>query len=385
MDDLLNLETLPPETETGTAVALLEATTLIAFTDKAKHEKLYADVEQEIADFVPDVTTDKGRKAVASLAFKVTKLKAGIDKAGLKLTEEARSQIDLVNASRRDIKARLEALADQAREPLTKWEEAEEKRIDYAKRMIVHIENVGKGLIGGEPQAFGILFHELDEKINISDLAEFEPAARKAMETARELLTVSYEAHKRAAADRAELERFRAAEAERLAQEEARAEAKRIAAERVAEAQRLADEAKEREVAAERAKVAEAERLAQAAEQARLAAIAEQQAKAKAEQDQRDREHAQALADAKRRADEAEAARMAEAKRIEDERLAKEKADRLAREADEKRQRDQKHRSQIMSAAKEALMQHADIPEDIAKRVVLAITGGNVPAVSIQF
>jgi hypothetical protein len=38
-----------------------------------------------------------------------------------------------------------------------------------------------------------------------------------------------------------------------------------------------------------------------------------------------------------------------------------------------------------MKAAKEAIMEHTGADEDLAKAVVLAITGGNVPHVRLEF
>ena len=58
--------------------------------------------------------------------------------------------------------------------------------------------------------------------------------------------------------------------------------------------------------------------------------------------------------------------------------------DRLAAEA-EKRQRDQDHRSAIMRAAKEAIMEHGGVKEAQAKSIVLAIGAGSIPNISLQF
>jgi colicin import membrane protein len=44
-----------------------------------------------------DVTTEKGRKAIASMAYKVARTKTAIDEAGKKLNEEARARINAVD------------------------------------------------------------------------------------------------------------------------------------------------------------------------------------------------------------------------------------------------------------------------------------------------
>lgn len=52
---------------------------------------------------------------------------------------------------------------------------------------------------------------------------------------------------------------------------------------------------------------------------------------------------------------------------------------------DAERQRNQEHRGRLMKAAKEAIMEHGGIKEDAAKAIVLAIVGGSVPHVTLEF
>ncbi|HBJ41167.1 MAG TPA: hypothetical protein DDZ20_10555, partial [Hyphomonas sp.] len=54
-------------------------------------------------------------------------------------------------------------------------------------------------------------------------------------------------------------------------------------------------------------------------------------------------------------------------------------------EALAKREADQKHRSSIMRAAKGAIMEHGDVDEEAAKKIVLAIVSDSVPNVSVRF
>ena len=103
-----------------------------------------------------------------------------------------------------------------------------------------------------------------------------------------------------------------------------------------------------------------------------------------AERDRIQREHEEALAAERRRAEEAE--RTAQAER---DRAAKEEADRKAeaeREAaaQAKRDADLKHRSAVKTAAKQAIMS-CGADEETAKKIVLAIIAGEVPAVSLRF
>ncbi len=49
------------------------------------------------------------------------------------------------------------------------------------------------------------------------------------------------------------------------------------------------------------------------------------------------------------------------------------------------READKAHKSAILRTAKEALMQHAGLSEESAKKAIRAIYDGNVPAVKMEF
>lgn len=388
MDDLFTPEAEVLAPETTNLVAIVESNPVVVFTDNARREKFYEDIKAEVTAHVPDVSTAKGRDAIKSLAFKVTKCKTGIDKAGMKLTEDARAQIDAVNAARRDIRERLEALADEAREPLTKWEKVEDDRKRAVQAFFDAVDQMAAVTINDTSATVADRLAELQNmrtEITTVTFDSREQEARDAVAKTIEHMEVSHARLLKEEADRAELERLRAEAEKRRQDEEAR-----VAAE--AECIRQEQEAKAKADAEESARQAEADRLAQVERDAAERAAREAEAKARAEQDAKDREYEAKIAEATRQANEgrqraeaAEAAQKAEADRIEAGRLAKEREDAAARAADEKRQADQKHRTAIMKAAKLALMEHADIAEDVAKRVILAIVGNSVPAVSIKF
>jgi colicin import membrane protein len=165
---------------------VIAATPAIVFADPQKADELFVHIEHEIAAFVvPDLMTDKGRKAVASLAYKIAQTKTAVDAAGKALNEDAERKIDAVNAERNRFKARFEDLQTKARKPLDDWETKEQQRIDYMRRMLKHIEDCGNGTIDGKPHPFGILFRELEEKIVIDDsFAEFKDEAIRAKSVA---------------------------------------------------------------------------------------------------------------------------------------------------------------------------------------------------------
>lgn len=359
-------------------VKAVEANPVLVLVDEAKFDELYAEMMREVNAFVPDLGTLSGRKEIASLAFKVTRTKTAIDAAGKKLNEDARKQINVVDASRRAIREKLDALADQVRKPLTDWEDAEKARVDAINRELADLELTA--IVAPEDTAQTIQARvDMLKAISVDPSAwqEFAPAAKKARDAALSMLSTNLERITREEADRAELARLRAAAAARE-----QAEAERIAAEQ-AERQRVEREQAEAERQA-RAAEAERQRIAAAAEAARREAVAA------AERQQREVEEAAARRE--REATEAHAAEIArirreqedrqrEADRIADEQAA---AARAQREEDERRAADREHRGKIMGEAKAAFIDFG-ISETKAKAIVLAIAAGNVPHVSIRF
>src|SRR5690606_30208205 len=96
-------------------------------------------IRAEVAGHVPDLTTDKGRKAVASLAFKVRKSKTALDNLGKQLVDDLKEIPKKIDAERKRMRDTLDALADEVRQPLTDWEAAEEQRTDAHKQAINHM------------------------------------------------------------------------------------------------------------------------------------------------------------------------------------------------------------------------------------------------------
>lgn len=346
-------------TEAGTALAIPERTELIAlFKTEGGLDPIIARIEAEVRAHVPDVTTKKGRDAIASLAYKVARSKTTLDDAGKALTEEQRRQIAVVDAARRSMRDRLDALKDEARKPLDAWEAAEQERVAALKARMVRLRDA----VPSEetPEAFAALIARVEATAIDDTWQEFTAEAAQVKDATLSRLR-----------DAAELVRLRAeaaarAEADRLAAEQAaEAERQRVAAE--AEARRKAEEerlAAERAARIEREKAEAAERAAQEAE-ARAKAEAERQAKEAA-----DREAAlhRQLAEAKARE---EAAAQAERDRIAE-------ASRAEEEARAKRAADAAHRARVQSAIAAALEGYMDMG---AMGVADAIIGGTIPHV----
>jgi len=357
--------------EIGTAIALPEATSLEAmFRRDEGLDPLIARIEEQVRAYVPDVSTRKGRDAIKSLAYNVARSKTALDDAGKKLNEDARAQIAIVDAARRKLRDRLDALRDEARRPLDDWEAAEEARIEGIKTRIRRIEESVHRPLAASTECAELIARI--EAVALDDsFDEFLPIAAKVKDAALHSLRATLADMREREAEQAELARLRAeaearAEEDRKRREAEEADARRIAAEK-AEAERLAQIEREKQEAAERA-----------ARQAE-ARVREEAARIQREADER--------AEAERRAAaerEAELQRQVEAEKARAEFAVNEERNRQARiraaeeEARAKREADAAHRSRILSEIREALapIHREAIPQ--------ALMDGRIPNVMVM-
>ena len=381
----------------ASAGEILDERPAAPFDEPSMLQALLDEGDRSIADFKVDLTTEKGRKAIASFARKFATRKTSLDEAGKDLNSGLRKKIDVVDELRRKLRDGLDKQRDKARAPLDEYEQREDDRKntvnqireDFANAMRVTTDwSVAEiDTLAADIEAYAVLpevFLDLrepalaEQQAAIGHLAGLKVRIRKAEE------------------DRAELERLRAekAEAERKAAETAAAEAKkkaddeRIAAAAKAAAEKaIADERKRAEEAAaavERkradeqaqrdAEAAVERRKAQEAEAAREAAAAAERKKAQDAIDEANRK-------AKAAEEALEADRRAEAAKV----AAAEKAKAEQARLDAERQRNQEHRSRVMKAAKEALMDECEVSEAVAKKIVLSIVGKSIPHVTLEF
>lgn len=354
---------------TTTELATVTAETALAvLTSPEKFDELIGKIRAEVASHVPDLTTKKGRDAIKSLAYKVTRTKTALDDAGKELNAGKRAEINAVDEVRRKVREDLDALAADARKPLDEWEAKEAERqaaITLTMKVIQNSTEFPDSYTSGEIQTRITALNALEFDADI--FQESLEIAIGAKSSVLESLNASLLRVTQAEADAAELAELRRKDAERV-------ENDRIAAEQAAqiEADRIAEESRKAEAAA-----AEAQRLADAesAETKRLADIkaAEDRAAANAKAEA-DRVAKEAIDKANA---EAEALRQAEANRkAEEDRIYKET---VVREADKA------HRGAVMKATKEAMMSSGDIDENAAKKIVLAIVAGEVPNVKLAF
>ncbi|MGE4335855.1 MAG: hypothetical protein AB7E55_07760 [Pigmentiphaga sp.] len=322
-------------------------------------------IRTEIDAFDPDVSTRKGREAIASIAHKVARSKTALDNIGKELVADLKEVPKKIDAERKRMRDLLDAWKDEVRRPLTEWEEAEAARVARHQGEIdkINLRLECRDLDSAELKA-NIAWLE---GLAISEAwQEFEAEAARAKDKALIALREALLAREKFEAEQAELERLRAEAAareqkereERIAREAA--EAERLAAERRAQEERDATTRREAE-----AKAAAERRELELKLQAEQAEREKVEAQRRAEQAERD---AQARA---------EAATAAERQRQADEQA------RIQAET-EAREKDRAHKAKIMGEAKDALIS-MNISEELAKAIILKIARREVPNVTINF
>jgi len=289
-------------------------------------------IKEVVTEHKSDVTTPKGRKAIASLAHSVAKSKVFIDNAGKELVRDLKVKTTAVDTARREVRDFLDNLKEEARKPLTDWELVEEKRIETEK----------------------LRLEEEEKAKNL--LEDHEEALREDALWGREraLKLKEEEETKRIEEQRLEDERKKAEEARKLEDErlkkKASEEAKRQAEKEAEEKIQAAHEAKEK-----------AERELKEAEEERIRA--EEQAKI---------DKAQAVAEAERKAKE-------EADHKEWARISAEKKEEETRE---KLASDKKHREKL---DKQIVIAFKDAGIVNGQDIIRAIVQGHIPHIKIEY
>lgn len=316
-------------------VVIEKSSAMAVFTNNEQLDPIIEKIEKEARSLVPDVSTKKGRDAIASMAHKVARSKTYIDNAGKDLVAELKALPKQIDESRRIARERLDALKDEVRRPLTEWE-AEQERIKEEEAARIKAEEDRKRF-------------ESDHEIALLMNEKHDREAKEKAEEAERLRLAHEEELKRQAAEQAKREAEEKAAADLAAAKKREEDA--IAAK--AQAELLAKQAKER---AEQ----EAKDAAAKAEADKKAAIEAEQRKAQEEADR-----------IKREAEAKEAVRLAEEKRIADEKA--------------KREADVKHRKAVGTDIVNALTANTSISRDQAIEVLKALMDGLVPRTQINY
>lgn len=341
-------------------------------------------VKAEVEGEVPDLTTRKGRERIASLAAKVSKSKTAVEKPGRDYLRRLKEMPKVVEAELREFVAKMDALRDETRRPLTEWEAAEDARIDRHNDAINRMKDLATELGTLDAEQLKARLSELSAFQLGEAWEEFEAEAARTKEASLNAVQAALVARQKYDAEQAELARLRREAEERAEQDRIRA-AQEAAVE--AERQRVAREQQaERDAAAKR----EQDLKDQAAAQERAAENERLQLQLQAEQAERARVQAEAdrVAAEQRMEQERQAAarrqeEAAEQARQEERRRADAAAAEILRQQ-EARERDQAHKAKVMGEAKTALMS-LNITEELARAIVLKIARREVPNITINF
>ncbi len=280
-----------------------------------------------------DISTEQNRKAIGSLAFKVTKSKTFIEGQRKSLVAAEKKRLAAIDAEGRRIWDILEGIAAEVRQPLTAWEQIDKDRVSGHEAVIAQLLEDAKVPFGTSAAGLRNIIQRV-ESVDTSQMEEFAQLAAGHKANALKELNGALKVAEEVERQKAENERLRAEAAERETQE------------RAISAARIAREQAERDAEAERqrlmAEKQEAEDRAAAAERRALQAVEEERARA------------------------------SEAK---------------AKEAEEaaKREANKKHKERIMQEAQTGLFDHCEVPVALSRSIIEAIAAGRIPHVTISY
>ena len=377
------------------AVVPPQETALAVYSAEKGLEPWLQVIRSKIDGFTPDISSRKGREAIASMAYAVARSKTALDDVGKKLVADLKEVPKKIDAERKRVRDTLDSWQDEVRRPLNEWQAAEDKRVDDHNKGIQIIKDLA--VFAETPTAAVVAQAIADlELVALDDSwEEFLPEAAQVKDKSLATLRVLLADRTKHEAELAEIAKFNAEKAERDQQERDAA----IARAAVEKAQREAAEA------------AQAERDATAR---REQALIDQAAQAKRDADQKARDAEAAAANqalqlklaaeqAERLRIQAEADRVAGIQQAERERVAAEQRQaaaveraRLAeiarqeaeaaeqRRLAEAREADKAHKGAIYKAAKEAFMDN-NMTEDCARLAVKLIASGMIPNIKITY
>lgn len=312
-------------------------------------------IKKEIDSFVPDVTTKKGRDAIASIAYKVAKSKTALDDVGKELVNDLKELPKKIDAERKRVRELLDAWKEEVRKPLTDWEQAEEQRVAHHKNSIENIKTATHEIEIIDSATLKARMIAIESVVIDASFEEFELEAVHTKEGVLNKLKSALEKREQYESEQSELAKLRAEAAAR----EQKEREERIAKEAEEKTLKQAEEkAKAEREAAERREL-ELKLQAEKAEREKLESLQrEEKLKIEAEA----REKAAIESEKKRQADEIAAA--------EEERL--------------KREQNVAHMKKINNEALKSFVENG-LTEDCAKLAISLIAKKLIPNITINY
>ncbi|KGU87237.1 coiled-coil domain-containing protein [Pseudomonas mediterranea] len=362
---------------TELAVVPPAETALTVYSTPNGLEPWLQQIRNKIDGFTPDISTRKGREAIASMAYAVARSKTALDDVGKKLVADLKEVPKKIDAERKRVRDTLEAWQEEVRRPLNDWQAAEDARVDKHTERLNWLKSLADDL--GELASLHIkgLIAEAEGMQLGAHWEEFEAEAANAKDKILTILRAALEKRETLEAEQAELTRLRA---ENEAREKKDRE-ERIAREAAERATREAEEKARREREAEEQRARNEKAAAEKRENDLKLAAAEAERKAeqakreKIEADQKaERDRLQAIEDQKQAVEKARLEEIARQKAAADEILRQERL----------READKAHKAKINRAALEAFIA-GGMTEECAKQAITLIAQRKIPAISIQY
>lgn len=316
-----------------TDLVVVENLELVPFFTKGDQvESILDRLTEEANSYVAgDLSVKKNRDAVKAMVTKFTKSKTYLESKGKELAAEYKAIPKAIDANRKLVKDTITELQEIVRKPLTDWED-EQKAIEAAEIAAKEAAEIAKQVEIDHEMAL-----LLDEKFEVDKKAELERIEQE---------RIAYEAELKAkAAAEAKAEAERLSSAKQAAIEEQKAEAIRKEQRAIIEKEQAEQRERQLKIDAENA---EKQRIidAENAEKKRIADI--------------------------------EAAKQAQ--------IAQQKAEESRLAAEQKaRDEDKEHRASVNNCAASALIEFANITEDQAKAVVIALVKGQIPNATLTY
>jgi len=328
------------------------------------------EIRKEVTGFVADISTEKGRKAVASMAYKVAKSKTALDNIGKELVSKLKEQPKLVDAERKRMREALDALRDEVRQPLNDWEAAETARCDAHTANIATLWAIHEDRENKTASELKEMVAQAESFVIDDSLQEFKGKAMVVKDKVLTDLRADLEKEESIEAERAELERLRKEAADREQKERE---------------EKIAKEAEERATKAAEEKALREKQEAEAKANAEKEAVEQKAAAEKAASERRERELKEAAEKAEREKLEAEE-RARQAAIDTENRLKREAEQKIADEkaAQEKREANTRHAKKINNEAAEGFKE-GGFTESQAKEIVTLIAKGEIKNVFINY
>lgn len=293
------------------------------FIDGVGLHEMLAAVRQQVTNIVPDASTAKGRKQIASLAHACARFKVYGESYGKELADDLKAKPNKLDANRKIFRDFMDALKDEVRTPLTEFEKAEATRVADLQARLARIKAFSAAASTESAAAdLQAMLLEVEQTALDDTWQELLPQATVAQGLAVKRLSETLAARQKYEAEQEELQELRKKQAE-----QDRIDRERLIAEQAAEGARIQEEDRqhlEREAAQHREQEAlrqtqvAIEREAQARCDAEAAELARQQAEDNAAQQaeeaatraaEQERQH---IADEQRLKDEEDARRLAD-------------------------------------------------------------------------